>query len=143
MTSQNEENELASQTLASQKRTPRGVTSMKKVIHARRKNIKQNLSITFSSWTDVRLNSVKNRIWEDITLEQNDTFSSALDLDVMCLDARKNKEGVIDSEQVQEVANRVVSAYHLTPAEALLKYTIYFYNQTDNARKRCYRSKMA
>ncbi|KAF1891337.1 hypothetical protein Lal_00016968 [Lupinus albus] len=80
MASQNEENEFGSQTPVSQKRTPHGVTSMKKATRARSKNVKntlvsyigvlvrQNVSITFSSWTDVRLNSVKDRIWEDITI---------------------------------------------------------------------------
>ncbi|KAF1892997.1 hypothetical protein Lal_00024127, partial [Lupinus albus] len=77
------------------KRTPRGVTSKKKFIRSRSKNVKlhvewnmksqplnnkgghtlvscigvlvrRNVSITFSSWNDVRMNSVKGRIWEDI-----------------------------------------------------------------------------
>ncbi|KAF1883387.1 hypothetical protein Lal_00042296 [Lupinus albus] len=89
MSSQNEENEFT--------HTPRGVTSMKKVIRAKSKNVmlpvewntrgqplnnkgenilvsyigvlvRQNVSIKFCFWTDVRLNSVKDRIWEDITV---------------------------------------------------------------------------
>ncbi|KAF1879600.1 hypothetical protein Lal_00033257 [Lupinus albus] len=39
MTFQNEQNELVSQNSASHKRTPNGVTSMKKVIRARSKNV--------------------------------------------------------------------------------------------------------
>ncbi|KAF1870555.1 hypothetical protein Lal_00025725 [Lupinus albus] len=109
MTSQTEENELVSQTPNSQKRTSRGVTSMKNVIRARSKNVRQNVSLAFSYWTDVRLNSVNACIWPDITLEKSDAPSDAVDLDVLWMDARKNKECVIDNEQVQEVANRVVS----------------------------------
>ncbi|KAF1880178.1 hypothetical protein Lal_00022307 [Lupinus albus] len=40
MASQNEEKELVSQTPVSHKCTPRGVTSMKKIIRARSKNVK-------------------------------------------------------------------------------------------------------
>ncbi|KAF1865986.1 hypothetical protein Lal_00041684 [Lupinus albus] len=40
MASQNEENKLVSQTPDTQKRTPRGMTLMKKVIRVRSKNVK-------------------------------------------------------------------------------------------------------
>ncbi|KAF1862505.1 hypothetical protein Lal_00024462 [Lupinus albus] len=39
-------------------------------------------------------------------LEQSDAPSIAIDLNALWVFARKNKEGVIDNEQVQEVANR-------------------------------------
>jgi len=39
----------------------------------------------------------------------SDSPSSAIELDVLWLSARKNKDGVIDNERVQEAANRVVS----------------------------------
>ncbi|KAF1863072.1 hypothetical protein Lal_00018919 [Lupinus albus] len=44
-------------------------------------------------------------------LEKNDTPSSAhiVDLNVLWVDARRNKNSVIDNEQVQEVVNRVVA----------------------------------
>ncbi|KAF1892973.1 hypothetical protein Lal_00009362 [Lupinus albus] len=32
--------------------------------------VRRNVSITFSSWIDVRMNSVKGRIWEDIISRQ-------------------------------------------------------------------------
>jgi hypothetical protein len=35
--------------------------------------------------------------------------SSAIELDVLWLSARKNKDGVIDNDRVQEAADRVVS----------------------------------
>jgi len=35
--------------------------------------------------------------------------SSAIELDVLWVSARKNKDGVIDNDRVQEVADRVVS----------------------------------
>ncbi|KAF1874278.1 hypothetical protein Lal_00035357 [Lupinus albus] len=41
-------------------------------------------------------------------LEQSETPSSAaVDLDVLWVDARKNKQGVVDNEKVQEEVNRV------------------------------------
>ncbi|KAF1858974.1 hypothetical protein Lal_00000796, partial [Lupinus albus] len=46
-------------------------------------------------------------------LEQSETPSpsiAAVDLDVLWVDARKNKQGVIDNEKVQEVVNRVMEA---------------------------------
>ncbi|KAF1874263.1 hypothetical protein Lal_00035354 [Lupinus albus] len=43
-------------------------------------------------------------------LEQSETPSSAaVDLDVLWVDARKNKQGVVDNEKVQEEVNRVVT----------------------------------
>ncbi|KAF1872220.1 hypothetical protein Lal_00038004 [Lupinus albus] len=97
MTFQNEENEqrtIVSQTPVTQKRTSRGVTCMKKVIRARRKNekltvewnvkgqtlnnkggntlvsyigvlVRQNVSIKFNSWSDVRLNSMNEHVGEE------------------------------------------------------------------------------
>ncbi|KAF1891834.1 hypothetical protein Lal_00031644 [Lupinus albus] len=49
---------------------------------------------------------------EKFLLEQSETPSppsAAIDLDVLWVDARKNKQCVIDNEKVQEVVNRVVS----------------------------------
>ncbi|KAF1855110.1 hypothetical protein Lal_00022927 [Lupinus albus] len=43
-----------------------------------------------------------------LQLEQSETPSSAaVDLNVLWVDARKNKQGVVDNEKVQEVVNRV------------------------------------
>ncbi|KAF1892784.1 hypothetical protein Lal_00046729 [Lupinus albus] len=42
-------------------------------------------------------------------LKKSDAPSNAVDLDDLWVDAHKNKECAIDNEQVQEVANRVVS----------------------------------
>ncbi|KAF1897815.1 hypothetical protein Lal_00032575 [Lupinus albus] len=96
MASESADNEVVSQTLDTQKRTPCGITSIKNIIRARSNNVKllielntksqplntnggntfvsyigvvvmKNVSITFSSWTHVMLNSVKKRIWTDIT----------------------------------------------------------------------------
>ncbi|KAF1893915.1 hypothetical protein Lal_00002464 [Lupinus albus] len=50
-------------------------------------------------------------------LEQSETPSSNVDLDVLWVDAHKNKEGVIDNEQVQEVANRVITLKEKAKAE--------------------------
>ncbi|KAE9607698.1 hypothetical protein Lalb_Chr09g0332871 [Lupinus albus] len=50
---------------------------------------------------------------EEKILEQSETPSSAaVDLDVLWEDARKNKQGVVDNEKVQEAVNRVVCAFH-------------------------------
>ncbi|KAE9614292.1 hypothetical protein Lalb_Chr05g0226381 [Lupinus albus] len=49
---------------------------------------------------------------EEKILEQSETpspSSAAVDLDVLWVDARKNKQGVINNEKVQEVVNRVVT----------------------------------
>ncbi|KAF1894805.1 hypothetical protein Lal_00031439 [Lupinus albus] len=49
---------------------------------------------------------------EEKILEQSETpspSSVAVDLDVLWVDARKNKQGVIDNEKVQEVVNCVVT----------------------------------
>ncbi|KAE9614455.1 hypothetical protein Lalb_Chr05g0228341 [Lupinus albus] len=49
---------------------------------------------------------------EEKILEQSETpspSSAVVDLDVLWVDARKNKQGVIDNEKVQEVVNRVVT----------------------------------
>ncbi|KAF1865332.1 hypothetical protein Lal_00004706 [Lupinus albus] len=47
---------------------------------------------------------------EIFLLEQSETPSSAaVDLDVLWVDARKNKQGVVDNEKVQEIVNRVVT----------------------------------
>ncbi|KAF1881692.1 hypothetical protein Lal_00013736 [Lupinus albus] len=44
-----------------------------------------------------------------LLLEQSETPSrAAVDLDVLWVDARKNKQGVVDNEKVQEAVNRVV-----------------------------------
>ncbi|KAF1896045.1 hypothetical protein Lal_00033433 [Lupinus albus] len=46
--------------------------------------------------------------YKHIWLEQSETPSSAaVDLNVLWVDARKNKQGVVDNEKVQEVVNRV------------------------------------
>ncbi|KAF1877825.1 hypothetical protein Lal_00038134, partial [Lupinus albus] len=101
LSSQNEENEqgtmVTTQTPVTQKRTPRGVTSMKNVVCARSKNMKltvewntkgqpcnnkggntlvsyigvlvrHNVSIKFKHWSDERLNSVTDIIWKNITV---------------------------------------------------------------------------
>ncbi|KAF1863046.1 hypothetical protein Lal_00018891 [Lupinus albus] len=46
-----------------------------------------------------------------VLLEQSETHSPScvINHDVLWVDARKNKQGVIDNEQVQEVVNRVVT----------------------------------
>ncbi|KAF1879716.1 hypothetical protein Lal_00039772 [Lupinus albus] len=47
---------------------------------------------------------------EEKILEESETPSSAaVDLDVLWVDARKNKQGVVDNEKVQEAVNRVVT----------------------------------
>ncbi|KAF1885804.1 hypothetical protein Lal_00042673 [Lupinus albus] len=94
---ENEQGTMVTQTPVTHKRSPRGVTSMKNVACARSKNIKwtvewntkgqpcnnkggntlvsyigvlvrQNVSIKFKSWFDERLNTMKDLIWEDITV---------------------------------------------------------------------------
>ncbi|KAF1864680.1 hypothetical protein Lal_00031998 [Lupinus albus] len=42
-----------------------------------------------------------------VTRTKRDTFECAVDLDVLWVDARKNKQGVVDNEKVQEAVNRV------------------------------------
>ncbi|KAF1881668.1 hypothetical protein Lal_00032137 [Lupinus albus] len=93
--------------------------------------VRQNISIKFKQWSDDRLTAANDIIWKDITkiceqnrasnpiypyrLEQCETpspSSAIVDLDVLWVNARKNKQGVINNEKVQEVVNRVVSAYH-------------------------------
>ncbi|KAF1867895.1 hypothetical protein Lal_00012791 [Lupinus albus] len=47
---------------------------------------------------------------EEKILEQSETpLSVAADLDILWVDARKNKQGVVDNEKVQEAVNRVVT----------------------------------
>ncbi|KAF1858843.1 hypothetical protein Lal_00028216 [Lupinus albus] len=59
-----------------------------------------------------RASRMGNRGVEEKILEQSETpspSSANIDLDVLWVDARKNKQGVIDNEKVQEVVNRVVT----------------------------------
>ncbi|KAF1883714.1 hypothetical protein Lal_00012631 [Lupinus albus] len=94
--------------------------------------VRQNVSIKFKHWSDERLNVVKDIIWKDIIVtvdvdEQHkdyimksyvfaartkrDTFAFECRRRTRCFvgGARKNKQGVINNEKVQEVVNRVVT----------------------------------
>ncbi|KAF1885773.1 hypothetical protein Lal_00008513 [Lupinus albus] len=96
--SKNEQGTMVSETPVTQKRTPHGVTSMKNVIRARSKNIK--LTVEWNTRGQPCNNKGGNTL-----LEESETHfaSSAIDLDVLWVDARTNKQGVINNEQVQEV----------------------------------------
>ncbi|KAF1862890.1 hypothetical protein Lal_00009270 [Lupinus albus] len=104
MDSQNEENELVSQTTVSQKRTSRGVTFMKKLpvewnMRGQPLNNKGgNTLVSYigvlvrevSSWTDVRLNSIIDRIREDITATFDVGEEHKTDVDKCLRDADDN-----------------------------------------------------
>ncbi|KAF1862532.1 hypothetical protein Lal_00024434 [Lupinus albus] len=73
------------------------------------KNSKQNRKRASNSIYTNRASRMGYIGFEEKIVEQSETPSSAaIDLDVLWVDARKNKQGVVDNEKVQEEVNRVV-----------------------------------